>query len=205
MKIGETIKFGSYYQSNDSTKEPIEWIVLEIKEDTALIISKYILDFKSFHSTSGGRTWSGCYVRKWLNTEFEEIIFSESERKLIKVNKTITNDLLFDKCGFIDDYSDDQKDEYEEEIFDECSDKMFLLSTDEANKYFKSDDERKGFPTTFASTKGATPNKPCWWLLRSLAYERFLVSYVDSSGYVSRSGAFMSRPEGIRPAMWIKI
>lgn len=207
MKIGETITFGSYYQSNDGTKEPVEWIVLETKEDSALIISKYVLDFKPYHRGMGV-TWSRCNIRKWLNSEFKETVFNESERKLIKVSKITTNDLLFDKRGFIDDYSEDQKDEYEEMIYDECYDEIFLLSLDEAKKYFKSDDDRKGFPTPFAAKQHKYEIKtdnPCWWFLRTLGYERFLVSYVHSDGYATRSGTFMNSEAGIRPALWLNI
>ena len=37
----ETIKFGNYWQTNDKNKEAIEWKVLDIKNDKALLISKY--------------------------------------------------------------------------------------------------------------------------------------------------------------------
>lgn len=44
-EVGDIFKFGSYEQDNDTSngKEDIEWLVLEVKDGKALLISKYAL------------------------------------------------------------------------------------------------------------------------------------------------------------------
>lgn len=62
----DTVKFGSYPQNDVSgkTKEPIEWIVLEIQNDKALLLSKFIIDCKSYHNEQLDITWENCDLRK---------------------------------------------------------------------------------------------------------------------------------------------
>ena len=44
--VGTTITLGEYEQDNDVSNgpEPIKWIVLDIQDNKALILSKYLLD-----------------------------------------------------------------------------------------------------------------------------------------------------------------
>lgn len=58
--IMKTIKFGNYWQTNDKTKEIIEWKVLDIKNGKALLISKYALDCRQYHENSCNITWEEC-------------------------------------------------------------------------------------------------------------------------------------------------
>lgn len=48
--VGSSIYFGQYEQDNNSGNgpEPIEWIVLDIQDDRALLISKYGLDIQPY-------------------------------------------------------------------------------------------------------------------------------------------------------------
>lgn len=74
--------FGSYYQSNAETKDPIEWIVLEKDEKKALMISKYALDAMPFDD-KGRYDWSSSSLRAWLNGKFIECAFNAEEQKFI--------------------------------------------------------------------------------------------------------------------------
>ena len=51
LKVGDIVQFGRYEQDNDleNGPEPIEWRVLEIKDQAALLLSRSILDLKSYH------------------------------------------------------------------------------------------------------------------------------------------------------------
>ena len=40
-KKGDIIKFGNYPQDSNDCKSPIEWLVLDVKENEALLISRY--------------------------------------------------------------------------------------------------------------------------------------------------------------------
>lgn len=46
FKAGEYVKFGTYPESHGDTKDPIEWLVLEVKDNEALLVSRYGLDCK---------------------------------------------------------------------------------------------------------------------------------------------------------------
>ncbi len=74
--------FGSYYQSDNKTKEPIEWLVLEKADKKALLISKYVLDGKQF-DTGIIYQWGSCGLRRWMNTEFVQSAFGDDEQRLI--------------------------------------------------------------------------------------------------------------------------
>ncbi len=52
LQIGDLYSFGSYEQDNDLTNgaEPIDWEVLDIQDNRALLISKYALDSKPYNT-----------------------------------------------------------------------------------------------------------------------------------------------------------
>lgn len=92
------------------------------------------------------------------------------------------------------------------------TDKVFLLSINEVNKYFKSDDARKCAPTDYAIAQGAWTSDgyktggraTCWWWLRSPGYGSDYAARVDRVGSVDRGGSFVNRGDvAVLPAMWI--
>ena len=87
-------------------------------------------------------------------------------------------------------------------------DNVFLLSKEEAEKYFADDDERECEPTSYAKSKGALTWGHvccCWWLiLRSPIYSSD-VWYVRGDGDI-RSGLIVYNDDGsVRPALWIDL
>ena len=72
LQVGDTITFGRYEQDdNDANgKEAIEWIILEKKGRSCLLISKYELDCKPYQKWSTQTTWESTDLRKWLNNDF---------------------------------------------------------------------------------------------------------------------------------------
>ena len=85
VAVGDICYFGAYEQDNDLTngKEPIEWLVLDVQGDKALLLSKYGLDAKPYNTTYADVTWETCTLRKWLNDDFLKTAFSEDEQKAI--------------------------------------------------------------------------------------------------------------------------
>ena len=88
--VGSTIVFGSYYQTDSTKKEPIEWQILAVEGNKSLIISKKILDSKKYNESYESVTWESCSIRKWLNNEFKNSAFSESEQQRIQTT-CVTN------------------------------------------------------------------------------------------------------------------
>ena len=81
---GDMVSFGKYEQDYDTSngKEDIEWLVLDKKDDAVLIISKHVLEDKSFGRNDD--TWETCSLRKWLNADFINDAFSTAEQSKIQ-------------------------------------------------------------------------------------------------------------------------
>ena len=85
--VGSSFFLGSYEQDGDDTdgSEPIEWIILEIQENRALLASRYALDCLPFHDAEEDVAWADCTLRAWLNEDFWNGAFTEAEREIIRM------------------------------------------------------------------------------------------------------------------------
>ena len=65
IKVGDTIKLGTYEQDNNKSngKEEIEWRVLDIDGNEALLISEYALDCKPYNEEYAEITWEDFTLR----------------------------------------------------------------------------------------------------------------------------------------------
>ena len=193
VKVGSIIKFGNYPQNTKDKKEPIEWRVLAVKGGKALVISQYALDCKKYNEKRVDTSWEKCTLRKWLNSDFLNSAFNSTKQNLIQLS-TVTADENLEY-----DYVNQGND---------TKDKVFLLSAEEAEQYFKNDEDRKCNPTKFATNKGAykSDEGQCWWWLRSLGSDATNATIVDAHGSVdfSGDGVDYSR-DSVRPALWINL
>lgn len=87
--IGETVFYGKYEQDNDpqNGKEKIEWIIMDVKDEKALLLSKKGL-FAS-KTTSEKYGWKTSVLRKKLNNSFYNNSFSVKEKQNIKSNRSM--------------------------------------------------------------------------------------------------------------------
>lgn len=194
-KPGDTVFLGTYEQDNNTSngKEDIAWLVLEVKDGKALVVSKYALDCKQYNTSNTDFTWETCTLRKWLNNDFINAAFSSYEKAMIPT-VTVSADKNSTNPG------------------NATQDQVFLLSITEANKYFGSDSARQCKPTDYASANGAyfnSVNGNCWWWLRSpgvTQYSAHSAAYVHSSGGVYESGSDVDiGTSAVRPAMWVSL
>ena len=72
------VLFGHYYRTNREKLEPLRWLVLEKDKDSMLLITKEIIDADIFDSR-----WRTSEIRKWLNTKFLSVAFTEEELERI--------------------------------------------------------------------------------------------------------------------------
>lgn len=83
--IGDTIIFGTYPQTTTGTdKTPITWRILEQSGDAFLLLSEHILDCKRYHGTYGNVTWQDSDLRQWLNHDFYQSAFTDTEKNAIQ-------------------------------------------------------------------------------------------------------------------------
>lgn len=206
VPVGGSLFFGSYEQDSDESngKEEIEWIVLEKETDRILVISKSVLDHQPYNTVCTDVTWSNCSLRQWLNDEFLNAAFSEEEKAAIPA------------VGV----SADENPEYSTDPGSATQDKNFLLSINEVNRYFSSDNVRTVHPTAYAKEQGAfveeTTGNSWWWLRspgknRSYAASVFVNGVVNYSGYYTITGSF-NQGSGVnywggsvRPVLWIDL
>ena len=177
-----TIKFGNYWQSNDKNKEAIEWKVLAKENGKALLISKYALDCKPYNQNNCNITWEECTLRKWINSDFINNAFSEEEQQIIALTK---NDTKGSRT---------------------TEDKVFLLSIEESQKYFKNAEERKCMPTPYAKYNNAWYGDYgfCYWSLRSPGLDQSRAAYVNFDGDVYSDGSSVDFGiNAVRVAMWV--
>ena len=198
--VGSTITFGCYEQDNDLSNgaEPIEWRVLAVENGRALLISAYGLDARPYNDSDTSVTWETCSLRQWLNGEFYNTAFNDSEK--IAIAQTMVqaedNPTYGTKAG------------------SDTADRIFLLSMSEAERLFADDDERMCTPTAYAIAQGCwqetryKPEGTCWWWLRSPGYNSKYAALVRASGIVDASGIFAgniyySSNGMVRPALWV--
>ena len=163
----------------DENSEPIEWIVLEKSNNRALLLSKYVLTSHEYNYDNVDITWENCTMRKWLNSEYINTIFSKKEQGSILITDVINNDnVQFGTNGG-----------------NNTKDKLFLLSIDEVKKYFSTDNQR------VATNKGGMSR--IWWL-RSPGKPQFRAAYVNDDSYLYDYGFTVDVGFGVRPAMWVR-
>lgn len=84
-----------------------------------------------------------------------------------------------------------------------------LLSVDEANKYFMSDNDRICMPTPQAVNNGAWTwdnNGACYWWLRSPGGDSNVAAGVYAEGCVRSDGVYVDGADcAVRPALWINL
>ncbi len=194
-EAGDCVFFGAYEQDNKTSngKEDIEWLVLEVTDGKALVISKYALDCKQYNTSYTDVTWETCTLRKWLNNDFINAAFSANEKAMIP---TVT--VLADKNP-----------KYSTNPGSATQDQVFLMSITEANKYFSSEGAGQCKPTEYAVASGAYVNSDngncCWWLRSPGVYQN-RAAYVGSGGVIRETGSSVDNDiDAVRPALWITI
>lgn len=199
--VGDTITFGAYEQDNNTSngKEAIEWTVLDKDGMSLLLISKQALDCQQYNTSYTDVTWESCSLRKWMNGTFLNKAFNAEEQAQIQ-NTTV---------------SADKNPEYNTNPGNATTDKVFLLSINEVEKYFNSDEARKCAPTAYAKAQGAYTSDiyktasgaaTCWWWLRSPGDIQYNPASVNHDGSVYYLGYFVSYAhDAVRPALWINL
>lgn len=184
LSIGDHVLFGGYEQwSAHEGPEWIEWRVLDIDGDRALLISMYALDALPFNTLQFDdegapikpeNEWETSDLRAWLNDDFANSAFTSEEKARI-------------------------------------DGEVFCLSAGEAEQYFSSEDDRICYASEYAEYRdiGVTGSPEdgigCRWWLRTSA-DDISVATVGWHGYVEPDG-WPSDSDGIavRPAVWVHL
>jgi hypothetical protein len=199
IKIGSVLSFGDY-----------NWRVLDIQNNTALIITEEIIDQRPYHDAYKDITWADCTLRKYLNGEFYEKFNAADKSRIITViNKNLDNQWYGTKGG------------------EDTEDNIFLLSLEEVCKYFGDSTsklnnpgknqrywfQRKDENNSKRLAKLHNKEWAWWWWLRSPGRVNVKAVYIfGTDGNIGIQGNNILKGNisdgkctgGVRPALWIK-
>lgn len=195
------ISFGAYEQDGDDSngKEPLEWELLEDKSDCMLVMSRYALDCRAYNDSESDVTWETCSLRQWLNEDFYEEAFNDEEKNKILKAGAVNND----------------NSEFETPGGNDTSDRIVLLSIDEAEKYcpfngkgicdatpYADEIALETRPLSYKPDSG-TPSFACDWWLRSPGEQSNKAAYISKYGYIIKDGSSVNFYNAVRPVLWI--
>ena len=174
------------------------WRVLDVQDDRAFLLTEDIVDRQPYNTKPESVIWGTCTLRQYLNGEFYERFSKQEQAVILEVDNTNADNQWYGTKG-----GDDTKD------------KVFLLSIEEAVKYFgdsgqlqkrpKKDDWRINDKYNSDRIAGYQ-NKAWWWWLRSLGDYSDYAAIVYYGGGLRMNGLDVSYEEGgVRPALWLNL
>ena len=183
---GDCISFGSFEQDGNTKngKEPLEWIVLSVKEPYVLLLSKNVLDVQPFSETESA-AWNDSALRRWLNVDFFADAFAKEQQEQILLAKRT------DAQGA------------------ETAERFLALSAEAVDMYLAADDpHRSGVCTVYAAAKsdGVSAGERVAWWLRTPGTEAGCTAVVNAQGETDENGIPVdSAAVGVRPAFWLHV
>ena len=140
-----------------------EWLILKKYDDHALVVMADVMqEERPYHKNGGAITWADCTLRQWLNGEFYQSFTPEERERILDTNHENLDNVYYGTDGGVD-----------------TTDKIFLLSAEEAEKYM---------------TRSERTAKSWWWL-RSPGDYQYDAAGVNSDGdlYASGGGVYSVR------------
>lgn len=207
----DNVWFGSYYQRNADTKDPVKWRVLANEGGQLFLLSDQNLEVFQYHTERENVTWETSTMRSWLNgygTYSDDNLltaaFSAKEQAAI-AETSVVND---DNTGYYDDS------DYVTDGGNNTTDRLFLLSLDEAfsRPYFpKGSDSRYAANTLYVADGGRLGTYmnseedygtylDNWWL-RSPGSDNMRAAFIEEDGGDVASGEWVDdKSSAVRPA-----
>ena len=183
----------------------IDWRVLAVENNKALLLSEKVLEHRPYDTELVDITWENCTLRQYLNDDFYNKLGAEKSA-IAETHNANPNNLWYGTNGG-----------------SATTDKIFLLSLEEADKYFgNSGDyinkrrkgssgktESSGYRIDTACNKdrmASYGSKKAWWWLRSPGYSSSRAADVGNGGRVDVYGSgVLTALGGVRPALWLNL
>ena len=206
--IGNTYKLNRIYWF---IYEPIEWLVMEEKEDSIILLADKSLDSTHYYGPYGenddeikikhnsGLGYLSNYqlssIRMWLNDYFYNLSFNDEEKNKIletKVNNKLENNSKEFEC-------------------DDTIDKVYLLSKEEIIKYFPIERKMRVHPTKYNEINSSCLQTSYYWYWLRTPSNTWQVSLADL-GHVDKNDEMVYIADfytdcahvGVRPVIRIK-
>ena len=199
VEAGDMVVFGQYEQDGNAENgpEPVEWIALETDGSRVLLLSRYLLEKSAFSTEFGPSTWDISGARQWCNGTFYSTAFNDAEKDAI----VLTHLEAPKNSHYPEMPAGEPTDDY-----------VFLLSLEEAEKYFPNDEDKYTRATQYVKDQGAYVNSEngcSWWWLRTVGCDRSLATAVHAGYQIVFNvadfyGCNVNNHEGcLRPAIWV--
>ena len=190
VSAGDVVLFGSYEQDNnpDNGPEEIEWIVLDVQNGKAMLLSKYILDAGKYNEETKAVTWDTCTLRTWLNSTFRDAAFSAEEQA-----ELITTKVSAPKKETLSYGVDPGKD---------TADEVYLMSKSLCERYLCNAPELQAAGATAYAAQSLYTDRDgnARWMLRTPGRSNKSIAIIDEKGKVS-DGSGVDSGCGIRPVI----
>lgn len=194
-KVGSHVYFGTYEQDGNTGngKEAIEWEVLAVEKDRVMLISRYCLDAIPYNTEATSVVWSGSSIRTWLNSTFYYEAFSQKEQN------SLVSTLLENKSN----------EKYGTSGGEATTDRIYLLSHEEAKEIFKTADLRQVTATKYAQSKGVIVSTlknykgNCDWWLRTPGDSYMAMTVGVTGDFALRGNSVQLKTAGVRPVIWV--
>lgn len=209
----DNVYFGNYYyyQSNNSTKEPVKWRVLSNTGGQLFLLADQNLDVFQYHTEEENVTWERSTMRSWLNgygassnaggdngtdytgDNFLAAAFSAGEQRAIATT-TVVND---------------ENTDYGTDGGNDTNDRIFLLSLTETynRTYFPRGTNLRSTNTAYVAGGGKLgrgmngANEPDRYWLRSPGFEHWQAAFMEDDGSpVADGNPVNNRVTAVRPA-----
>lgn len=201
MQVGDNISFGSY-----------DWRVLDIQNNSALIITEGIIEQRAYHDAYKDITWADCSLRKYLNGEFYNKFNVADKSRIIPVlNKNPDNQWYGSKGGA--DTRDSifllSIEEVVCQYFGDSSSKLQNRGKNQRYWFERKDENNSKRIAKLEADKGGI----WWWWLRSPGRVNVKAVYIHGDGNIGIQGNNILKGNisdgkctgGVRPALWLKL
>ena len=199
-KVGNTVEFGKFPVDYDGKKVPIEWQVVDIKNNNAMLLAKYCLSSSPYSRGGSNPGPDKSDVHGWLNGEFLQQAFSDEEKKRFLIVR------LSGQTAGLKIIKEDSQADIQANIFLlSAAELLSLMPDDNGSREGGSSSARVCKCTSYACSKGAIPcgGAVNWWL-RSSCDKKSSALCVSPRGNIG-SRIISSSGCGIRPALWITL
>lgn len=154
----------------------LHWSVLKSNSASISLICNNVVGYANF--SNNNEEWTNSKIRSFLNEEFYNHVFSDTEKEQIIATKTHQNTVNGQSNNDLNTY-----------------DKIFLIQTSAIEKYLPNEANRK--------CNDLNGNEANWWT-RTSGYSSDSVCYVDKNGMINKAGQNKTISCGIRPIIVIK-
>lgn len=179
-QAGDTASYGTY------NGQPIEWLALavDLENEKALLVSKDAVAMMPFDGDDPySSDWESSTIRTWLNNDFVNTAFtSEEASKILTTTISVVANSEYGTIGG-----------------SPTTDKVFLLSEEEINRYFPDGESR----CINYEYEDGTDLADWWTITPGENSGRAVV--ILAEGTILTDGYAVGTELGIRPAIWISL